>query len=73
MKYMNLAFIFVLVFVMMMIAYNFHQTVAAVEPFERFRRNGEKHLMFNGSFHHDPVMCLGAGNKQIPCTAFSTA
>ena len=69
MKYMNLAFIFVLVFVMILIAYNFHQT--AIEPFERFRRHDK--LMFNGSYHHDPVMCLTSGNKQIPCTAFSTA
>jgi len=35
---------------------------------EPFRGN----VRFNGSYHHNPVMCL-AGNKRIPCTAFSTA
>ncbi|NBO56458.1 MAG: hypothetical protein EBU84_18125 [Actinobacteria bacterium] len=34
---------------------------------EPFRGN----VRFNGSYHHNPVMCL-AGNKRIPCTAFST-
>ena len=39
----------------------------SIEPF-----GGKGNVRFNGSYHHNPVMCL-AGNKQVPCTAFSTA
>ena len=67
MKYLGLAFVIVLAFVL--IAYAYRQT-ASMEP---FRGAHDRKLMFNGSYHHDPVMCLSADNKQIPCTAFSTA
>ena len=67
MKYLGLALVIVLAFVL--IAYASGQNVS-MEP---FKGTHDRKLMFNGSYHHDPVMCLAAGNKQIPCTAFSTA
>jgi len=45
---------------------------AIMESFQR-RQNtqGKDKLMFNGSYPSAPVLCL-AGNKHIPCTAFSS-
>ena len=36
------------------------------------RRQSKSGLMFHGSYPSAPVVCL-AGNKHIPCTAFSSA
>ena len=39
---------------------------------EPFKGRGKGKLMFNGSYPSAPVVCL-AGDKHIPCTAFSSA
>ena len=39
---------------------------------EPFKGRGKGKLMFNGSYPSAPVVCL-AGDKHIPCTAFSAA
>ena len=39
---------------------------------EPFKGRGKGKLMFNGSYPSAPVVCL-AGNKHVPCTAFSAA
>jgi hypothetical protein len=39
------------------------------ESFQGNQRKGK--LMFNGSYPSAPVVCL-AGNKHVPCTAFSS-
>ena len=69
MNYWVIAFVLALVVVSVMISYASRQNTS-IEP---FRGTHDRKLMFNGSYHHDPVMCLAAGNKPIPCTAFSTA
>jgi hypothetical protein len=46
------------------------QGTQMMEPFKGNKGNGK--LMFNGSYPSAPVVCL-AGNKHIPCTAFSSA
>jgi hypothetical protein len=45
------------------------QGTQMMEPFKGNKGNGK--LMFNGSYPSAPVVCL-AGNKHIPCTAFSS-
>lgn len=49
------------------IAYTFHVNATL----ETFGNNGRR-LMFRGSYPSAPVVCL-AGDKHIPCTAFSAA
>lgn len=47
----------------------------AKESFQSRRQSKNKdknNLMFHGSYPSAPVVCL-AGNKHIPCTAFSSA
>jgi hypothetical protein len=47
----------------------------AKESFQGRRQHKNKdknNLMFHGSYPSAPVVCL-AGNKHIPCTAFSSA
>lgn len=44
------------------------------EPFQGNPNQGNQikgKLMFNGSYPSAPVVCL-AGNKHVPCTAFSS-
>ena len=45
------------------------QGTQMMESFKGNKSNGK--LMFNGSYPSAPVVCL-AGNKHIPCTAFSS-
>jgi len=47
------------------------QGTRMMEPFKG-NGKGKGKLMFNGSYPSAPVVCL-AGNKHIPCTAFSAA
>ena len=42
-----------------------------MEPFKG-KSQGKGKLLFNGSYPSAPVVCL-AGNKHVPCTAFSAA
>ena len=52
------------------VAYVFYENVQ--ESFQSNQSNQSKGKpMFNGSYPRAPVVCL-AGNKHIPCTAFSS-
>ena len=50
------------------VAYAFHKNATA----EAFRARHRTPPLFNGSYPRAPIVCL-AGDKQIPCTAFSSA
>ena len=74
MKHSEVAFMLIAVVLVGAIAREFYKEgPRMMEAFNgRNGRNGRNgKLMFNGSYPTAPVVCL-AGNRHIPCTAFSS-
>ena len=73
MKHSELACMLVVVVLVGAIARAFYKEgTRMMETFNGMNGNGRnRKLMFNGSYPTAPVVCL-AGNRHIPCTAFSS-